>query len=208
VCLAEGWKQSNSNTKMQQLSKIATHVVTLRLLLMTTFFTVATITSHFTSNRHKEVQGPLAMKTIRIYFVTLFFASFAVSSSFAWVPPTPPSSQTMRKAAIAVVCGWTLATGVASAAGDVAKGQVVFDNNCAACHVGGQNLINAPRTLQQNAIVKNLGSLDPMTVQDFVQNLVVHRGAFILGSKLSSNDFENVVSYVVDQASNDKWGGK
>jgi len=114
----------------------------------------------------------------------------------------------MKKAAVAVVCGWTLATGVACAAGDVAKGQVIFDNNCAACHVGGQNLINTPRTLQQNAIVKNLGSLEPTTIQEFVQNSVVHRGAFILGSKLSNKDFENVVSYVVDQASNDKWGGE
>eukprot|EP00544_Gedaniella_sp_CCMP2646_P006373 CAMPEP_0202483882 /NCGR_PEP_ID=MMETSP1361-20130828/3049_1 /ASSEMBLY_ACC=CAM_ASM_000849 /TAXON_ID=210615 /ORGANISM="Staurosira complex sp., Strain CCMP2646" /LENGTH=191 /DNA_ID=CAMNT_0049112311 /DNA_START=63 /DNA_END=638 /DNA_ORIENTATION=- len=109
--------------------------------------------------------------------------------------------------AMALVCGWTLFAGPVLAASDdiVAKGNVIFDNNCAACHAGGQNLINTPRTLKQEAIVKNLGSLDPTTVKDFVQNSVVHRGAFILGSKLSSKDFDNVVSYVVDQASHDKW---
>lgn len=106
--------------------------------------------------------------------------------------------------AMALVCGWTLFADPVLAA-DIVKGNVIFDNNCAACHAGGQNLINTPRTLKQEAIVKNLGSLDPTTVKDFVQNSVVHRGAFILGSKLSSKDFDNVVSYVVDQASHDKW---
>lgn len=106
---------------------------------------------------------------------------------------------------MAFVCGWTLFGGGPALAADIAKGNKIFDNNCAACHVGGQNLINTPRTLKREAIEKNLGSLDPGKIQDFVQNSVVHRGAFILGSKLSNKDFENVVSYVVDQASNDKW---
>jgi cytochrome c6 len=138
--------------------------------------------------------------SLRLFIATIFLLSFMVSSSFAWIP----QSSQVKKAAVAAICGWTLVAGSACAA-DIAKGQQIFDSNCAACHVGGQNLINAPRTLQKEAIEKNLGSLDPTTIQDFVQNSVVHRGAFILGSKLSNKDFENVVSYVVDQASNDKW---
>lgn len=148
------------------------------------------------------------MTSLRMSLFTLFLLSLAVSSCVAWIPPNTwtPSCQHVKKATAAVVCGWTVFTGVAFA--DVEKGKVIFDNNCAACHVGGQNLINAPRTLQKGAIEKNLGSLEPATVQNFVQNSVVHRGAFILGSKLSNKDFENVVSYVVDQASNEKWGGE
>lgn len=118
---------------------------------------------------------------------------------------TPFHHFQVEKVAMAFVWSWALLCGSPALAADIAKGQTIFNNNCAACHAGGQNLINAPRTLQREAIEKNLGSLDPETVTNFVQNSVVHRGAFILGSKLSNKDFENVVSYVVDQASNDKW---
>lgn len=105
---------------------------------------------------------------------------------------------------MAAVCGWTLATSAARA-GDVAAGSKVFSGNCAACHAGGQNMIVREKTLQKDALEKNIGSLDEKDIKDFVQNSVVHRGAFILGSKLSDKDFENVVSYVVDQAAGERW---
>ena len=66
-------------------------------------------------------------------------------------------------------------------------------------------MIARERTLQKDALEKNFGSLDEKAIKDFVQNSMVHRGAFILGSKLSDKDFENVVSYVVDQAAGEKW---
>lgn len=70
-----------------------------------------------------------------------------------------------------VVCGWTLGfSGGPALAADVASGKTIFDANCAACHAGGQNLVNAPRTLEKEAIESNLGSLDLDVVKSFVQN--------------------------------------
>jgi cytochrome c6 len=109
-----------------------------------------------------------------------------------------------KNAAMTAICGWTLATSAAHA-GDITKGSNIFQANCVACHVGGQNMIARERTLQKDALEKNFGSLDEKAIKDFVQNSMVHRGAFILGSKLSDKDFENVVSYVVDQAAGEKW---
>lgn len=148
------------------------------------------------------------MMILRSPFITILCVSCTVLPfAAAWAPLTLWTERRYQsqKAAVFVVCTWTIMSGVASAAPNIEKGQVIFENNCAACHAGGQNLVNPPRTLQKDAIIKNLKSLDPNTIQDFVQNSLVHRGAFILGSKLSNKDFENVVSYVVDQASNEKW---
>jgi cytochrome c6 len=106
---------------------------------------------------------------------------------------------------MAAVCGWTLANSGAAHAGDIAAGSKIFAGNCAACHAGGQNMIVQDKTLQKDALEKNIGSLNEEDILGFVKNSMVHRGAFILGSKLSDKDFENVVSYVVDQAAGERW---
>jgi mono/diheme cytochrome c family protein len=89
--------------------------------------------------------------------------------------------------------------------GDIVAGSKIFAGNCAGCHAGRQNMIFQERTLQKDALEKNLGSLDKEDIKGFVKNSLVHCDAFILGSKLSDKDFENIVSYVVDQAAAERW---
>jgi hypothetical protein len=61
------------------------------------------------------------------------------------------------------------------------------------------------KMLQKDALEKNLGSVDKEDIKGFVKNSLVHCNAFVLGSKLSDKDFENVVLYVVDQAAAERW---
>ena len=59
------------------------------------------------------------------------------------------------------------------------------------------------KTLRKEALEK-FQSLDATKLQTFVQNQMPH--VFLpFHSKLSDADFENVVSYVVNQAVNDLW---
>jgi cytochrome c6 len=139
------------------------------------------------------------MTSRRLGFIAAILL-LASTTSFAFTV-TP---RIVKNAAMAAVCGWTLAISAAHA-GDIAAGSKIFAGNCAACHAGGQNMIVQEKTLQKDALEKNLGSLDEEDIMSFVKNSLVHRGAFILGSKLSDKDFENVVSYVVDQAAGERW---
>jgi cytochrome c6 len=82
-------------------------------------------------------------------------------------------------------------------AGDVAHGAKVFSANCAACHVGGGNVVNAAKTLKQSALEQNgMASLDAIKTQ-------VTKGKNAMPSfngRLSPADIEDVASYVLSQA--------
>ena len=39
-------------------------------------------------------------------------------------------------------------------AADLGNGAKVFSANCASCHMGGKNIINASKTLKKNALAK------------------------------------------------------
>jgi len=87
----------------------------------------------------------------------------------------------------------------------VAAGEELFTANCAACHAGGQNRVMKEKDLQKDTLQKNFG-MDPVAIQAFVQNGAVHKGALLFGGTVKSpEDFENVVAYVLDQASENKW---
>eukprot|EP00978_Attheya_sp_CCMP212_P048406 scaffold516555_cov55-Attheya_sp.AAC.1 len=87
---------------------------------------------------------------------------------------------------------------------NIEKGSKLFDTNCAACHVNGENVIAKDKTLKKDALQKYFAS-DPVGIQEFVQNGLLHRGTFMFGGKLSDSDFTDVTAYVLDQATSDKW---
>lgn len=93
----------------------------------------------------------------------------------------------------------------AAYAGDVINGSRLFEDNCAACHVGGQNLVNPERNLSKEAIQKHLGGVDEDEVKKFIKDGLVHRGVFAFGGKLRDVEFSDVSAFVVDQASGEKW---
>nr|pir cytochrome c6 - Synechococcus sp. (ATCC 27167) [Synechococcus sp.] len=86
---------------------------------------------------------------------------------------------------------------------DIADGAKVFSANCAACHMGGGNVVMANKTLKKEALEQfGMNSADAIMYQ--VQNGKNAMPAF--GGRLSEAQIENVAAYVLDQSSN-KWAG-
>ncbi|PSB06959.1 cytochrome C6 [filamentous cyanobacterium CCP2] len=82
-------------------------------------------------------------------------------------------------------------------AADLANGAKVFSANCAACHVGGGNLVNAAKTLKKEALEQyQMASIDAITTQ--VTNGKAAMPAF--KGRLTSAQIADVAAYVLDQA--------
>jgi cytochrome c6 len=84
-------------------------------------------------------------------------------------------------------------------AGDAANGGKIFSANCAACHAGGNNVVNGAKTLKQDA----LKQYDKYSVEAIVTQVTKGAGAMpAFGSKLSAAEIEDVATYVLSQAEN------
>ena len=107
-----------------------------------------------------------------------------------------------RKSATAVI-----AAGVAVApafAADIDNGAAVFAGNCAACHAGGNNVIQNEKTLRKEALDQYLaGGLKEASIVTQVTNGKNAMPAF--GGRLDAEEIEDVAAYVYDQATNAKW---
>nr|WP_239651356.1 c-type cytochrome [Neosynechococcus sphagnicola] len=96
--------------------------------------------------------------------------------------------------AIALV---TVAFGRPAWAGDEVSGAKVFSANCAACHMGGNNVIMANKTLKKEALEKyQMNSLDAIMTQ--VKNGKNAMPAF--GGRLTAAQIEDVAAYVLGQS--------
>jgi cytochrome c6 len=82
-------------------------------------------------------------------------------------------------------------------AADAAAGAKVFNANCAACHMGGKNVVMAPKTLKKEALEKyGMASSEAITTQ--VTN---GKGAMpSFKSKLTPDQIADVAAYVLAQA--------
>ena len=77
------------------------------------------------------------------------------------------------------------------------EGAKLFSQNCAACHAGGRNLVNAMKTLKKEALVKyDMYSKGAIAYQ--VTNGKNAMPAF--GNRLSSEKIEHLANYVLAQA--------
>jgi len=82
-------------------------------------------------------------------------------------------------------------------AADVGHGKQVFDTNCAACHIGGGNVVNGAKTLKQSDLEQySMASLEAIQTQ--VKNGKAAMPSFL--GRLSDTDIEDVASYVLSQA--------
>lgn len=82
-------------------------------------------------------------------------------------------------------------------AGDAANGAKIFSANCAACHAGGNNVINGAKTLKKDALAKyEMNSLEAIEYQ--VQNGKNAMPAF--KGRLSDAQIEDVATYVLSQS--------
>ncbi|MGK7944077.1 MAG: cytochrome c6 PetJ [Microcystaceae cyanobacterium] len=82
-------------------------------------------------------------------------------------------------------------------AADIAHGGQIFSAQCAACHAGGRNVISANNTLKKDALEK-YGMYDLAAIKNQVTNGKAAMPAF--GNRISSEDIEDVASYVLAQA--------
>lgn len=104
--------------------------------------------------------------------------------------------------ALALVTLTTWLSGPVFAA-DIADGAKVFSANCAACHMGGGNVVMANKTLKKEALEQfGMNSADAIMYQ--VQNGKNAMPAF--GGRLSEAQIENVAAYVLEQSSKN-WAG-
>lgn len=97
----------------------------------------------------------------------------------------------------------------AATAGDISRGQQLFNDNCASCHMGGANYVNPDRTLKKEALVKYGIGLEPDSILSFVtnqsqrhKNLIFFR---VEGGKLNPQQWEDATAFISDQAKGDKW---
>ncbi|NEP18675.1 MAG: c-type cytochrome [Leptolyngbya sp. SIO4C1] len=99
----------------------------------------------------------------------------------------------------ALITAISLLWATPAVAADLAQGAQVFSTNCAACHAGGRNVVNAAKTLQKSDLEKyDMASLEAIKYQ--VQNGKNAMPAF--SGRLTAEQIENVAAYVLDQAEN------
>lgn len=91
----------------------------------------------------------------------------------------------------------TFALSSPALAGDITKGSKIFSANCSACHLGGNNVIMANKTLKKEALEKyGMNSLS--AIIDQVKKGKNAMPAF--GGRLSDEQIEDVATYILKQA--------
>ena len=82
-------------------------------------------------------------------------------------------------------------------AGDAVKGKQIFAANCAACHAGGRNVVNAAKTLKKGDLEKY-----GMYSEEKIVAQVTNGKAAMPGFKgrLKPEQIDNVAAYVLGQA--------
>jgi cytochrome c6 len=94
-----------------------------------------------------------------------------------------------------------LFVGMPAFAADLDNGAKIFGSNCAACHMGGGNVVNGAKTLSKDDLEKwGMNSIDAITTQ--VTNGKLAMPAF--KGRLSDTDIQDVAAYVLEQ-SNQGW---
>lgn len=78
-----------------------------------------------------------------------------------------------------------------------ADGAAVFTANCASCHQGGKNVVNAAKTLKK----EDLAKYGKDSVEAIVAQVTKGNGAMpAFGGRLSADDIEAVANYVLAQS--------
>lgn len=98
---------------------------------------------------------------------------------------------------LVTVCLGLFAWTPSALAADIANGSKVFGANCAACHMGGGNVVNSSKTLKKSDLEQyNMASLEAIQAQ-------VKQGKAAMPSflgRLTPEQIEDVAAYVLDQA--------
>lgn len=85
-------------------------------------------------------------------------------------------------------------------AADSANGAKIFSANCASCHAGGKNLVQADKNLKKDALEK----YGMYSAEAIISQVTKGKNAMpAFGGRLKDAQIEDVAAYVLEQA--DKW---
>jgi cytochrome c6 len=127
------------------------------------------------------------------------------TSAFSFIPNWHViKSKLFTKIATTTIISVVTLNPFASFAADLENGEQVFAGNCAACHAGGNNIIQNEKTLRKEALELYLsGGFNIKSIIYQVTNGKNSMPAF--GARLEEEEINDVASYVYDQASGNKW---
>ena len=85
---------------------------------------------------------------------------------------------------------------------DATAGAKIFSANCASCHAGGKNLVQAQKNLKKEALEKyGMNSAEAIIAQ-----ITKGKGAMpAFNGRLKPAQIEDVAAYVLDEANNKNW---
>ena len=92
---------------------------------------------------------------------------------------------------------FTFAFSSPALAADTVNGAKIFGANCAACHAGGRNLVQAQKTLKKDALEK----YGLYSAEAIISQVTKGKNAMpAFKGRLKSEQIENVAAYVLEQA--------
>jgi len=110
----------------------------------------------------------------------------------------------VNAAAAALALAGATAGATPAFAGNASNGEQIFSGNCAACHAGGNNVIQAEKTLKKDALVEYLaGGFKEESIVYQVTNGKNAMPAF--GGRLSDEEIADVAAYVYKTSNADSW---
>lgn len=109
----------------------------------------------------------------------------------------------MKKIITLILLGiaiFTFAFSSPALAADAISGAKVFSANCASCHAGGKNLVQAQKNLKKDALEK----YDMYSAEAIIAQVTKGKNAMpAFGKRLKANQIEDVTAYVLEQADKD-----
>jgi cytochrome c6 len=109
----------------------------------------------------------------------------------------------MKKILSIILLGITIFTFAFSSpalAADSANGAKLFSANCASCHAGGKNLVQAQKTLKKDALEK----YGMYSAEAIIAQVTKGKNAMpAFNGRLKPNQIEDVAAYVLEKADKD-----
>jgi cytochrome c6 len=92
---------------------------------------------------------------------------------------------------------FTFAFSNSALAADTTSGAKVFSANCASCHAGGKNLVQADKSLKKDALEK----YSMYSAEAIISQVTKGKNAMpAFKGRLNSSQIEDVAAYVLEQA--------
>lgn len=86
-------------------------------------------------------------------------------------------------------------------AAEVSNAAKIFNDNCAACHIGGSNILISEKTLKKEALLKYLENYEKDGIQAIIHQVTNGKNAMpAFKSKLSAQEILEVAAYVFQKS--------